>query len=319
MYCSYSDRRTRSGFTLVELLVVIAIIGVLVALLLPAVQAAREAARRMQCGNNLKQIGLGFQLHHDSFGALPNGGAGKDPVRVFKNGAPAVLTEQSLNWAYQILPYLEQQALYQEPNDDVLKRTPVKTYFCPTRRPPQVWNCSQTDGGGGPFVMRAQMDYVACRGNSNTGANGAVARSFTVNSSGVKVLDPTVRFQNITDGLSNTLLAGDRCMDPKHYLTPGVVESDWESCGYTSGFYGSIQTHLTLSGANPPLKDQRANGVSSVSVLIYNSFGSGHPGGLNALVCDGSVRTVSYNVAGGLFLDFARRDDGNSFSVSSLD
>ena len=315
MFSSSVSRRGRDGFTLVELLVVIAIIGVLVALLLPAVQAARESARRMQCSNHLKQIGLGFQLHHDTFRVLPSGGDGADPARTFVNGTPANAERQSLNWAYQILPYIEQQALYLEPNDDKVKGTAIKIYFCPSRRPPQSWDVFQNDAQTGPKVRRAQIDYVGCRGNTNDGEDGAVGRS-------IKAGRQPVRFQNITDGLSNTLMVGERCMEPKWILTPGrYVESDWERGGYTSGFHGAsgAQTHLQHPATYPPAKDYSSNSVSSVSVRIAHTFGAAHPATFNALVCDGSVRTVTYNVKLPAFVNFCRRDDGNSFSVSDLD
>src|SRR5262245_26140759 len=104
-----SDRRVRGAFTLVELLVVIAIIGVLVALLLPAVQAAREAARRMQCQNHLKQIGLAFHNHHDVFGHLPTGGWGWGWVGDPDSG-PGI--RQPGGWCFNILPYVEGKNIY---------------------------------------------------------------------------------------------------------------------------------------------------------------------------------------------------------------
>jgi prepilin-type N-terminal cleavage/methylation domain-containing protein/prepilin-type processing-associated H-X9-DG protein len=291
------------GFTLVELLVVIAIIGVLVALLLPAVQAARESSRRAQCSNHLKQIGLGFQLHHDTFKACPTGGSGVDVARTYSAGAPAVLVDQAWNWTYQILPYIEQQSLYQEKNDAVVKETPNKLYFCPSRRPPQVWNIN----AGGSSGRRAQIDYVGCRGSTNNGTDGAVVRSL------VATPVPTARFETFTDGLSNTLLVGERCLAIDWYLAPGGPETDWYRGGYLSGFTGSSQTFLNLTGTKAPLKDLRGpfTGVT-VPLLIAASFGSAHPGGVNIVLADGSVRSVSYSINLGTWLDLARRDDGNA-------
>src|SRR5258708_5984912 len=105
--------RRRSGFTLIELLVVIAIIAVLAALMLPAVQAAREAARRSQCTNNLRQIGLAFHSHHDVLRFFPTAGGDWGTPPTYINGSPAVLDKQGAGWGFQILPHLEGEAAWQ--------------------------------------------------------------------------------------------------------------------------------------------------------------------------------------------------------------
>ncbi|GIW94480.1 MAG: hypothetical protein KatS3mg110_2521 [Pirellulaceae bacterium] len=135
----------RRGFTLVELLVVIAIIGILVALLLPAVQAAREAARRMQCQNNLKQLGLAFHNFHDSYKYFPHGGRGWwFHVNYHEGRTPYVNERQTVGWGYQILPFLEQQAVFDGAGaPDNYQRsivaisTAVPAFYCPTRRNPR--------------------------------------------------------------------------------------------------------------------------------------------------------------------------------------
>ena len=293
-------RGRHSAFTLVELLVVIAIIGVLVALLLPAVQAAREAARRAQCTNHLKQIGLGFHLHHDAYNACPTGGAGADPARALVGGVPELMEKQTLGWAYQILPFIEQQNLYNNPSDPVIKETPIKIYFCPSRRPPQVWDINAS----GTVGKRAQIDYAGNRGNDNNGSNGIVVRALNANVQ-------RCRFSTVTDGLSNTLLASERAWPIDWYFKPGGPENDWFRGGYAAG--SIARPHLYLMGTNPPIKDLRGpfTGVA-VPILIAASFGSAHPGGINAVLADGSVRTISFSVNQATFLDLARRDDGNT-------
>ncbi len=128
--------RRVDGFTLVELLVVIAIIGILVALLLPAVQAAREAARRTQCKNQLRQVALGLQNHVSTYGYFPTGGTQPNPrlENYVANGTPYGAKKQGLGWAYQILPFLEESAVKDIKTQAQISQTPVSLYNCPSRR-----------------------------------------------------------------------------------------------------------------------------------------------------------------------------------------
>jgi|SRR4051812_3745428 prepilin-type N-terminal cleavage/methylation domain-containing protein len=181
-----SAPRVRRAFTLVELLVVIAIIGILVALLLPAVQAAREAARRAECQNHLKQIGIGFLNHENARKFLP--GAGWSPWWV---GDPLWGTgrRQPGGWMYQILPYVEEQAIFDLPNDGQktlitadqrnaavkMQETPVAIYNCPSRRPAKAYRYGNTDPNwlpknSGVITSVARGDYAANSGDTDTSA-----------------------------------------------------------------------------------------------------------------------------------------------------
>jgi prepilin-type N-terminal cleavage/methylation domain-containing protein len=145
----------RAAFTLVELLVVIAIIGILVALLLPAIQAAREAARRTECKNKLRQIGIGMLNHVDSYKYFPTGGTGYSPrIENFidTNGKPFGTRKQGLSWSYQILPYLEEGAVRGLTSTDQLVQTTIEIYVCPTRRPSIVARNERQAGQEDEFI-----------------------------------------------------------------------------------------------------------------------------------------------------------------------
>ncbi len=206
--------KRRLGFTLVELLVVIAIIGILVALLLPAVQAAREAARRMQCQNNLKQLGLAIHNFHDSYGYFPHGGHHwQFHVGFDQNGSPWLDGRQGAGWGAQVLQFIEQANLLEgtspladtDQNGTVsdlerskyIMQTPIPVFYCPSRRyakahrPNTDWYAYMTDGtghyvalsGNTPQYGHAQTDYAAAEGrdlNANgncTGSHGVIMRS----------------------------------------------------------------------------------------------------------------------------------------------
>src|SRR5437870_6661769 len=202
--------RRHGGFTLVELLVVIAIIGVLVALLLPAVQMARESARRTQCGNHLKQLGLAAQNFADARGWLP-------PTRVSNDGTDP--NQNWLTWAVLMLPYVEQQNYYNQwdvtmayelHNVQVTKQA-VPVYFCPSRRRPTAAYSNDTPSGGlSDFAAcggRGPNDNVTPEGQPNQYAHGAMlCARWVMQPSPLRVIkwEGLVRFANITDRTSHT-------------------------------------------------------------------------------------------------------------------
>jgi len=317
--------RQRRAFTLVELLVVIAIIGVLVALLLPAVQAAREASRRSKCTNGLRQFGLGFHNHHDTLGIFPDGGENWSPIdwaRVMIGGAPATAPKQNWGWGFQLLPYIEQANVWTNPNDLAVRGTVLPIYYCHSRRNPKVITIQATatalgmidyagNAGTDPYLQPMQdaaLIDIAGAALSNGTDGVVVRRPGTFPNRG-----QSVRLSIITDGTSNTMLIGEKRLRPE-FLQRNQLHNDQ---GFTSGW----DRDEVCWGIVPPDSDRRGQDG-------FYQFGSAHPGGFNAVFCDGSVRIVRYSIQSnntptataplGMWQKICKRDDGLTVDDAGL-
>jgi len=307
------------GFTLVELLVVIAIIGVLVALLLPAVQAAREAARRMQCQNHLKQIGLGFQNHHDVQSHLPTGGWGWSYVGDPDDG---YAEKQPGCWTYNILPFIEQKNLRElgggDPgplklNDLVrLVETPIKVYNCPSRRPATLYPVPIQPANAAKVTRGAKTDYSVNAGDQLADQNDAGSPTAAVPSlwtySGICYPRSKIRLAEITDGTSNTVMVGEKHLAVQSYRT-GTDGADNENLyvGFDNDLFRSMNSNKTGAVGNirfPPRADSRTTDL--------RTFGSAHPAGFNAVLCDGSVRNITYTIDVNIYMRLGNRGDGQA-------
>jgi prepilin-type processing-associated H-X9-DG protein len=270
--------------------VVIAIIGILMGLTLPAVQKVRESANRLQCQNNLRQIGLAFHNHESQYGYFPTGGWYDYSPPTYLNGVPAIGDKQHAGWAFQLLPFIEADSVWRggaATNDTdravLAIGTTQKLYFCPSRRLPQSVTYldnyqPQLTGGN---ITHALIDYAA----SNREGDGAV-RQFK-----------PVLMAQITDGTSNTLLVADKRMNR---ALLGQKQPD-DNQGYTSGWNADTIRHTNRPAApdyNAPFGD--GEGL----------FGSSHTGGFNALLADGSVRLISYSISSTTFRNLGNISDG---------
>ena len=292
-----------AGFTLVELLVVIAIIGVLVAMLLPAVQAAREAARRTQCQNNLKQIGVAIHNHHDTLNHFPSGGTVPwatvlyDPI----TSSPLPAKDQGTSWPFQILPYLEQEPLHAQKNFTALETAGFAGYFCPSRV-----------GGTRAQGHRKLNDYVAATPGDAPGSwdqfwHGNIwgvptdARYFGVIARSRTRAVP-VRMADVKDGTSSTLVISEKWLNVQNYDS-----GDWhDDQGWIDGWDPDVIRYT----AYPPMPDRVGTPPNLANDPGYY-FGSGHPAGVNGLLCDGSVRMINYNIDPATFNWLGHRRDSN--------
>ncbi|MSR31745.1 MAG: DUF1559 domain-containing protein [Gemmataceae bacterium] len=293
----------KKGFTLIELLVVIAIIALLIGLLLPAVQKVREAASRMRCSNNLKQIGLALIGYHDARGNFPQGGG--DPTGGVENPSRRIFY---FNWPFHIYPFIEQEALFKlAPTDEfvdiftlaggnavitTLDTSVINIYYCSTRRSPRLYHGD------------AICDFAG-----NSGSN---------NSDGVLVINnsPTymrVRIGTITDGTSNTLMVGERRIN----LATQDSGTDFydNEPAVRSGSDGDVLRRAQPSGASWLTPAADINVQTTVNGGYFGGpgsmqFGSSHSSGMQGVLVDGSVRRISFGCDPLAFKNLCVRNDG---------
>ena len=319
----------RPGFTLIELLVVIAIIAVLIGLLLPAVQKVREAANRMSCQNNLKQIGLAAANYEVTSKGL----------------IPARITREHLSWAVVLLPYLEQETFYgkwdtkrrySDTFHNGIRELQMKFYYCPSRRSPPNLSTAQAPDFPGDVPQDswpsathrpgALADYAGCAGDDPTRAggidtpgysgalsNGAVivARWTPYDSGGsVRVIEswsPRLRAEHLRDGASNTILIGEKhVQEGKFGLLQKILPYPDGEQGPSDGsiYSGEYPWVITrVAGPRKPL-------AKSILEPVNMQFGSSHSGVVQFVFCDGSVHTISVNVDPETLGRLANRKDG---------
>lgn len=301
--------KKKRGFTLIELLVVIAIIAILIALLLPAVQQAREAARRSQCKNNLKQIGLALHNYHDNFRAFPPG----DVRRTYGSGVQSWTTSQ-LGWIPRILPFLDQAPLYNQINfelehgvsaapNNVLRREKLTVVRCPS------------DSSRQPSADYGPTNYMACRGIATTSDGNAAANSmFSMNS--------VVRIRDMEDGTTNTMMVSETfasapfCDDqpsggacPASCLTKAPYTGGAQQ-GY-SWMYASLYESHYFGTVYTPNSDTPDCGAGSSSTAGLLAARSKHVGGVHVLLGDGAVRFASENIDLSIWQNLGNYADGN--------
>jgi prepilin-type N-terminal cleavage/methylation domain-containing protein len=318
MLLRFSRISRRRGFTLVELLVVIAIIGILVALLLPAVQATRESARRTQCVNNLKQMGLAFHNHHDIHGFFPTGGWGWNWVGDADAGFDK---HQPGGWVYNVLPYMEQPDVYQlgartvgaeklKWNKERLE-IHIKQFYCPTRRQPQLLPSPYRMNNADYAPRVAKTDYsVNCGSYQRNEISGGPSPGTTVppetplEENGISYRTSQVSIAMVTDGTTHTICVGEKYLAVKRWQN-GTDPADNENmyCGYDNDVFRSTN----VSRYYPPRRDAKN--------IFLQVFGSMHIDSFNAVMCDGSVRPISYFVDSENYERLGNRQDGEAVAL----
>ena len=316
-----------TAFTLVELLVVIAIIGILVALLLPAIQAAREAARRSQCQNQIKQWTTACLIHTDTYKVLPTAGwdySGTVMTRQCKEiggdgcHSPQSLGRQSWGWMYQVLNFIEEGNLWNDPSDPKIRRDGPSIATCPSRRPPTLrtyWvptgeMLNDYAGNGGDTTEAGSLSF----GLSKLDPRTPTADRYNFQTGTIVLYEPrryppfsatnpawaaelgkwkfgTLKLAKIEDGTSKTMLIGEK------WVAANINEGGLYGDNY--GWYTGHAWETVRFSNQLPMQDEYLEPVDDTRGGFgcgCDLFGSAHPGGFNASMVDGSVRLVNYDI-----------------------
>jgi prepilin-type N-terminal cleavage/methylation domain-containing protein/prepilin-type processing-associated H-X9-DG protein len=308
----------RSGFTLIELLVVIAIVAVLIGLLLPAVQRVREAAARLRCKNNLKQIGLALHNHHDRVGHFPSG---------YTSAAANADVGLGWGWAAHLLPDLEQDSLYrlidfsravtQSGNHDLVRAAQVPFLRCPSDPRQEPIQPSEFASAPGLTTPLARSNYVACYGNTPFLAESpAVLTNHLVidgiSGRGMFFRNSRTRIADVTDGLSNTLAVGEKAAAKTMATWVGVIPgATWRSANDVAN-YGGVPSNIAAAKV---LGHACRQHPPSADAGVAEDFSSPHINGVNMLFADGSVHAVRSGVSMSVYPFTASIADGLALTI----
>jgi prepilin-type N-terminal cleavage/methylation domain-containing protein len=310
----------RNAFTLVELLCVIAILGILIALLVPAVQAARESARRTECANHLKQIGLATLAFENIHREYPRAGFhdGNSVGDGWVNDPNATYSGTRPSWLIAILPYLDEQNAYQRRQklmndsygspDSIVDACsiPIATYYCPSRRAPVAYLY-----GGYSWVVRstgwkaAKTDYAINSGTyvSKQSILPGLGDPYFDTASGIRFHEKSVRAKDIKDGLAKTYYAGEKTVSSNLYEEGSDLGDssniDWCMAGECDRImiYGPRRDAPAGADVEEPKIMSMSWVGNTAGCLSCLRFGSAHPSTWNAVFCDGSVHAMSYNIS----------------------